>query len=104
MFFFVVVIAVILSDVSLLFLQSEIIFLLFFRYKEINPAVFGTITFPFLFGIMYGDIGHGLIITLVAAFFIIREKQLMASGLNEIVGMVFGGPLLSPFAQGTVCL
>eukprot|EP00667_Euglena_gracilis_P005592 EG_transcript_5630 len=61
------------------------------RYKEINPAVFGTITFPFLFGIMYGDIGHGLIITLVAAFFIIREKQLMASGLNEIVGMVFGG-------------
>jgi len=61
------------------------------RYKEINPAVFSCITFPFLFGIMYGDIGHGLIITLTAAYFIIREKQLMASGLNEIVGMVFGG-------------
>jgi V-type H+-transporting ATPase subunit a len=61
------------------------------RYKEINPAVFSCMTFPFLFGIMYGDIGHGFIITLVAAFFILREKQLMESGLNEIIAMVFGG-------------
>ena len=53
-------------------------------------------TFPFLFGIMYGDIGHGFIITLVAAFFILREKQLMESGLNEIIAMVFGGACLVP--------
>ena len=25
------------------------------RYREINPAVFTAVTFPFLFGIMYGD-------------------------------------------------
>lgn len=29
------------------------------RYKELNPAVFTLVTFPFLFGVMYGDIGHG---------------------------------------------
>ena len=29
------------------------------RYKEINPALFNIVTFPFLFGVMYGDIGHG---------------------------------------------
>ena len=29
------------------------------RYKEFNPAVFSVVTFPFLFGVMYGDIGHG---------------------------------------------
>lgn len=31
------------------------------RYKEINPAFFTAITFPFQFGVMYGDIGHGIV-------------------------------------------
>lgn len=27
------------------------------RYGEANPALFTTVTFPFLFGVMYGDMG-----------------------------------------------
>lgn len=29
------------------------------RYGEINPGLFYLATFPFLFGVMFGDIAHG---------------------------------------------
>lgn len=32
------------------------------KYKEANPSIFTTVTFPFLFGVMFGDIAHGLIL------------------------------------------
>ena len=37
-------------------------------YKEVNPSVFACVTFPFLFGIMFGDMGHGFLLFLVGAF------------------------------------
>lgn len=44
------------------------------RYREINPALFTAATFPFLFGVMYGDIGHGFILALAGAILIATEK------------------------------
>jgi V-type H+-transporting ATPase subunit a len=38
------------------------------NYKEVNPSVFAIVTFPFLFGIMFGDIGHGTALMLIGAF------------------------------------
>mmetsp|Transcript_7518 Transcript_7518/g.11256 ORF Transcript_7518/g.11256 Transcript_7518/m.11256 type:complete len:756 (+) Transcript_7518:184-2451(+) len=38
------------------------------RYKEINPSLFTAVTFPFLFGMMYGDVGHGTCIFLGGLF------------------------------------
>jgi V-type H+-transporting ATPase subunit a len=47
------------------------------RYKEVNPGLFTIITFPFLFGVMYGDIGHGFLLTLFAAYLIWNEKKFL---------------------------
>ncbi|KPA84612.1 putative vacuolar proton-ATPase-like protein [Leptomonas pyrrhocoris] len=64
------------------------------RYKEVNPGVFTIITFPYLFGIMYGDIGHGVLLLLIALYFIYKERAWRTVQLNEIVAMVFGGRYL----------
>jgi len=61
------------------------------RYKELNPAVFTVITFPFLFGVMFGDIGHGIIMTLVAALLCIFEKTLAPLAADEMFGTVYSG-------------
>ncbi|XP_071788014.1 V-type proton ATPase 116 kDa subunit a 1-like isoform X2 [Asterias amurensis] len=61
-------------------------------YQEVNPAPYAIITFPFLFSVMFGDTGHGLIMFLFALWMVMSEKKLAASmGDNEIFGMFFGG-------------
>lgn len=40
------------------------------RYKEANPAFFTTITFPFLFGVMFGDIAHGILLLFFGIYLI----------------------------------
>jgi len=65
------------------------------RYKEINPGLFTCVTFPFLFGVMYGDIGHGTLLSIFALLMCIYEKPLLAKQkrkeMNELIGLVFGG-------------
>lgn len=40
------------------------------KYRELNPAVFMIFTFPFLFGAMFGDIFHGLILLVLSLLMI----------------------------------
>lgn len=60
-------------------------------YQEANPGLFAVITFPFLFAVMFGDIGHGAIITVAAIYMIMRERQLAKQDLGEIMGQFFFG-------------
>ena len=64
------------------------------HYREANPALFTMVTFPFLFGVMYGDIGHGLCLFSAALFVVLREKQFAKANMGEIFDMVFGGRYL----------
>ena len=54
------------------------------RYKEINPGYFTIITFPFLFGVMFGDIGHSLFLLLLSLFLFIKNKTLSKSSNSMI--------------------
>ncbi|KAK9298335.1 hypothetical protein QLX08_008333 [Tetragonisca angustula] len=61
-------------------------------YREANPAPYTIITFPFLFGIMFGDCGHGFIMTLFAVYMIATEKKYLARKTSsEIWNMFFSG-------------
>jgi len=53
-------------------------------YQEVNPGLFAIITFPFLFAVMFGDIGHGLLILLTAVYMILREKSIAKQNLGEV--------------------
>ncbi|XP_076459506.1 V-type proton ATPase 116 kDa subunit a 1-like isoform X2 [Babylonia areolata] len=59
-------------------------------YGEVNPALYTCITFPFLFAIMFGDAGHGLVMFLFGLWMIYGEKKYKA-GNNEIANTFFGG-------------
>ncbi|KAK9881875.1 hypothetical protein WA026_018073 [Henosepilachna vigintioctopunctata] len=64
-------------------------------YREMNPSPYTIITFPFLFAVMFGDLGHGIILTLFAAWMVIKEKPLAAKKSdNEIWNIFFGGRYL----------
>jgi len=94
---------------------------------EINPVFIVTITFPFLFGIMFADVGQGLILIVAGLIlFYFRRKTnteevgdiiqylLMASGLiflsgisSTFFGFLFGnffGPsgIIHPVSLGTI--
>lgn len=43
-------------------------------YKEVNPAYFAMVSFPFLFGVMFGDIMHGTILLTFGIWIVFAEK------------------------------
>lgn len=64
------------------------------RYKEINPAVITSVSFPFLFGLMFGDIAHGFILLLFGLFVFSKGRTLADSLRIEHLEMRSLGVLL----------
>lgn len=46
------------------------------KYQEVNPTVVAIVTFPFLFAVMFGDIGHGFIMVVAGGLMCYYEKPL----------------------------
>ncbi|EPQ06614.1 V-type proton ATPase 116 kDa subunit a isoform 3 [Myotis brandtii] len=65
------------------------------RYQEVNPAPYTIITFPFLFAVMFGDVGHGLLMFLFALAMVLAEdRPAIKTAKNEIWQTFFGGRYL----------
>lgn len=62
------------------------------KYKEIDPTAFIAITYFTLFGIMFGDVGHGLCVVLAGLFMWFSRKMAIGKILIPcgISGMIFG--------------
>ena len=83
------------------------------RYQEIDPTLILAFTFPLIFGIMFGDVGHGLVLALLGVLLAsgrvhsLRQTQglgilVAICGLSSIIfGFLYGSAfglehLLSP--------
>ncbi|CAH2991522.1 unnamed protein product [Chilo suppressalis] len=61
-------------------------------YREVNPAPYTIITFPFLFAVMFGDLGHGALMAIFGFWMCYKEKPLQAKKIDsEIWNIFFGG-------------
>ncbi|XP_026727864.1 V-type proton ATPase 116 kDa subunit a-like [Trichoplusia ni] len=61
-------------------------------YRELNPGLYTLVTFPFLFAMMFGDAGHGLILVACGVWMVKKEQEFIAMrSTNEIWCIFFGG-------------
>ena len=58
------------------------------RYQEINPAYFNIVFFPFLFAMMFGDIGHGTLLVVVALYLILKKNYIISNKTTSILASV----------------
>jgi V-type H+-transporting ATPase subunit a len=62
------------------------------NYREFNPGIFTIITFPFLFAVMFGDVGHGFLMVLAATYLIVNAERFQKDkNTPEMITMVLGG-------------
>ncbi len=63
------------------------------NYFEVDPTIFMVISFPVIFGLMFGDVGHGILLLFFSVLlYLVNKKGVETSELFEY--MLKGSPLL----------
>ncbi|TFF84326.1 hypothetical protein EU523_01715 [Candidatus Heimdallarchaeota archaeon] len=65
-------------------------------YNELNPALVIMFVYPIIFGIMFADVGHGLLFTLVGVYGLWLKNKVLDSGniMDELKGYIRDGSIL----------
>ena len=56
------------------------------NYREIDPTILVAVTYSFIFGIMYGDVGQGLCLT-IFGFLLYKFKHIDLAGIIALAGI-----------------
>ena len=67
-------------------------------YKELDPTLFVAITYSFLFGAMFGDVGQGLCLV-VGGYLLYKFKKMNIAGIISLAGIF---STLFGFAYGSI--
>jgi len=69
-------------------------------YKEVNPGLITVVTFPFIFGMMYGDVGHGSMLLCVGIWLVANAEnhRYSAPGLFTARYMILSLGIFATFA------
>ena len=68
------------------------------RYREVNPGLFTVVSFPYEFGVMYGDIGHGAIVLGFGLSLIYFYNRLYNTAFKQVLPYRYMFTLLGFFA------
>ncbi|MCD6344675.1 MAG: hypothetical protein J7M17_03610 [Anaerolineae bacterium] len=73
-------------------------------YGEIDPTFLTALTFPLVFGIMFGDVGHGLLLALLGGLLVSRKVRALRglAGMGGIVLVCGVAAMLFGFLYGSV--
>lgn len=71
-------------------LEAAVFWNLSFSLFGLLIAPYTIITFPFLFAVMFGDLGHGILMTLFAVWMVLRESRILSQkNENEVIFCLF---------------
>lgn len=63
-----------------------------------NPGIFTCITFPFLFGVMFGDIAHGFVLFMFGLILVLGNDKFKTTPLKYLLNVRYMILLMGFFA------